>query len=107
MLTATGQQLAEHGGQQALDHAQRVSNMTWAERATWAILYFMERRPVFTIEQVKDFAYAKGLPKPPADGAWGPVVKKLANSKRLKSDGVVRSTHPSQHGKWVTVWRVQ
>ena len=100
-------QLAIEGGQRALDHAQRVSNMTWEERAYRAILWFMERRPVFTVEQVKEAAYSRGLPRPPAEGAWGPIIKKIQREGRIENDGYVASKNPSQHGKPVVLWRVQ
>lgn len=104
--TLCGTCLAEEGGNRALTHAE-LQNMSWGDRAYRAILMFCERRPAFTIEQVKAIAYARGLPKPPAEGAWGPITKRAEKSGHIKSDGYIKSRNPSQHGKPVVLWRVQ
>jgi hypothetical protein len=105
-MSAEGRRLADDGGRRALTHAE-LQTMSWGDRAYRALLHFMERRPVFTIEQVKDYAYGKGLPKPPAPGAWGPVTKRAIRAGRLTFERFTESANATQHGKPVKVWRVK
>jgi hypothetical protein len=52
-------------------------------------------------------AYRRGLPQPPAPGAWGPIVKRLVREGRIEFVRFEESRNPSQHGKPVKVWRVK
>jgi hypothetical protein len=102
----TGQQLAEEGGRRALAHAE-LHNMAWGDRAYRALLFLRRGRTEFTVEQVKPEAYARGLPVPPAEGAWGPITKRLVREGRIEFSRYMDSRNPSQHGKPVKVWRIK
>lgn len=105
-MNQLGRQLADEGGRRALSHAER-ENMTWGERAYRAILYCAERHPFITIEEVKAFAYSRGLPRPPAEGAWGPVTKRAIKADVITFERYCDSKNASQHGKPIKVWRVK
>ena len=107
MSLAEGRRLADEGGQRALSHAD-VQNMSWGQRAERALRIYChtQKGKVITIEKFRPWAYSRGLPEPPAPGAFGPIVKAAARNGLIKDEGFQPSDNATQHGKPVKLWRV-
>ncbi len=102
----TGRQLADEGMTAAVEHADAVEP-SWSDDALKAIWRYALTNAVFAIEDVKEHAYANGLPEPPAGGSWGAPTKKAAKQGYIRRDGYRVSTNPSRHAQDVKLWRSQ
>lgn len=72
------------GIQQAIDHAEKV-DPGWKFRA----LEMLKACPlqIFMTEDVRAFAYANGLSKPPTEKAWGAVTLLAVKAGLITQDG--------------------
>ncbi len=77
----------------------------WGSRALEFFKRYATKHSRFLTEEVRTFAYAGGLPQPPAEGAWGAVARNASNANYVAADGKRASANPSQHGKDMTVWK--
>lgn len=102
----TGRQLAEQGIRQSVEHADAVEP-TWSERAFKILWTYALTHVTFTVEEVKDHAYANGLPRPPAEGAWGSPTRRAIKQGIIRFDSYRESKNASRHNCPVKVWRSQ
>lgn len=80
--------------QLALDLANRVhaaGGQSWGELAIEALRQFLAITPTgFLAEEVRDFAHARGLPKPPDGRSWGGVILVAARRGLIRKTGAYR-----------------
>lgn len=100
----SGEQLALDGMACAEAHANRVHYNWSAEAERHIIAYAMAAKGPFSIEQVRRIAYATGLDRPPAEGAWGAPTKRLVKRGVIEFAGYQTSANASQHCKPVKLW---
>lgn len=99
------EQLALDGMERSTAHAERVCP-SWTSAAFKAILeYAANCNEPFMIEDVRKVAYDAGLPRPPAEGAWGTPTKRAAAQGIIQFVGYEKSANATQHGKPCKVWR--
>lgn len=96
---------ADEGAQRAIDHADRVHEMDWAEVALSKLAAFLadenEQEPTFTCETIRAYAEEKGCPPPPDTRAWGGIMKKAANLNLIVKAGI---SFAGSHGRYTTLW---
>ena len=107
-LVFTGKELARAGANLALDHANDM-RLGWGDDADDQLSAFLRTYPnrEFLAEEVREFAYARGLPKPPNERAWGGVMMRAkayglirwAGTKAVKN----RKAHAANAALWVGV----
>ncbi len=101
----TGRDLAEEGMARAEDHAERVEPK-WGAQAYDRFTAYCANGGYVTVEAIKAWAYDTGLPKPPAEGAWGAVTRRAVRDGVIVFHEFTESQNASQHMKPVRVWRV-
>jgi hypothetical protein len=101
-LLQSGPLLRDIGMKKAADNAEAKSK-NWQESA----LEWVRRYPVneFQTEQVRDWAHAKGLPKPPSARAWGAVMSTAQREGIITHAGYKNTTNPKSHATPAAVWR--
>ena len=102
--SATGEDLRDQGILAALSNAERVTP-GWSEEALGYVRVFATTRHEFTVEQVREFAYESGLPRPPDDRAWGHIPITAVKRGWVERAGVVEAVDPKVHKNMVTLWR--
>lgn len=97
-----GDLLADVGIARAAGHAERT-NDGWQDAA----LGFLIRQPkkVFTTEDVRKYAHARGLPQPPDPRAWGAVIRRAIKEGLIQLFEIDRSKNPQAHARPVRVWQ--
>lgn len=100
----TGRDLAEKGIRESHDHAEAVRG-AWTDRAVKKVDEYAKLTFEFMAEDVRDWAYASGLEEPPAEGAWGTVMRWAAAQGIIHRVGTRPAKSPGQHGKLMTVWQ--
>jgi hypothetical protein len=100
---ATGRDLADRGIARAAAHAEQ-ERPGWADDALAYFKLYATIHPSFMTEDVRDYAYSRGLDQPPAVGAWGGVARAAKKAGYVVARGKAESKNPSQHGKWMTIW---
>ena len=90
------------GMEAAIAHAESVQE-GWKEAAYYFILVFPNKE--FRNEEIRKFAYAKGLPQPPAERAWGGVIVRAARAGMIEKIGIEHSQNPEAHQAMVGKWR--
>jgi hypothetical protein len=104
----TGEDLRDIGMQQAVDHADE-NIPKWSEQALNYVKKFLEESPLadseFMTEEVRLWAYSKGLPRPPHDRAWGGVTTKAARLGLITRLRIQAVRTPTSHCANATVWR--
>lgn len=99
----TGKQVAEQGAFSTF--VASGSDPKWAMFAFDALVQYAQNHELFATEDLKAWAYLKGLVEPPAPGAWGPVTMRAKKEKIIEFSHMRPSKAPTQHGKPVRVWR--
>lgn len=82
-------------------------NTGWAATAYYVGRSFIKKQQgTFTAEQLRAFAYEKGLPVPHDERAWGGVLTSLAREGYIRKCGYVQATGSACHMHPVTNWKV-
>lgn len=102
MITQTDlfdpQRLKDEGIQQVTEH-----NATWVARAIAEISRLARIHSTVSADDLRLFIHREGPPKHP--NAIGAAFSGAAKSGVIRRDGIVKSTVPSNHARWITVWR--
>jgi hypothetical protein len=102
--------LRDDGIKRAVEHANKVA-VNWSDRAHAHLLFFLlpkSRGAEFTCEQVREYAEAHGIDKPPDKRAWGHVMKRAAREGyAVKNGKYVEATDPKVHCSPAAVWEKQ
>jgi hypothetical protein len=96
-----GQQLKQEGINRAADNAE-YSYPGWSKEA----LSFLKRirRKQFMTEDVRKFAYDRGLPHPPHERSWGQIIQAAIRMGIIKQVGYGKVTNPKAHMANAAVW---
>ena len=92
------------GIKKAVNNAWEV----WALRAYGHLLdylYRLENYQTFQIEDVRKFAYERGLPKPPTDRVWGFIGLKAAKNGLITKIGIAPTEGATAHQANAGLWR--
>ena len=97
-----GRLAKEQGIQQAEDHA----GDEWNAKAWKALLSFliMHGDPFMT-EDVRRFAYNRGLPSPPSERAWGAIILKAVRQNLVIAIGMAKVTNVKAHQANAALWQ--
>jgi hypothetical protein len=90
------------GMQSSAAHAERVTP-GWGEQAR-EIVKTIPRDCHFTMERAREWCYARGLPVPPEQRAWGAVTTKLLRDGDIEAHGWAPAA--SSHGSPKRTYRV-
>jgi hypothetical protein len=92
--------------QVAAAHADSVDPL-WSTSALDFLLKFMAANPgrTFLAEEVRAFAYERGLPTPPDLRAWGGVLQKASKSGLIAPAGFTTSKNRQAHMRPTQMWR--
>lgn len=98
----TGAQFRDAGMAQAVDNANAVVH-DWSDRA----LEFVRQIPKseFMTEDVREYAYSRGLPVPPDDRSWGAVITAAKRLGIITFDRFESVNNPKAHRRPASVWR--
>jgi len=96
-----GQQLKQKGINQAADNAE-FNHPGWAKEA----LSFVKkiRRKQFMAEDIRKFAYDRGLSRPPHERAWGGIMQAAVRLGLIKQIAWGQVTNPKAHMANAAVW---
>lgn len=97
-----GKKLRDIGIDKVCFHAENVNN-GWNEKA----LQFIEKYPLnkFMTEDIRDYAYQKGLERPPSERAWGGVMRKAAKMGWIRCVGYQKVNNANAHRTPAAVWK--
>ena len=98
---SAGQDLAQKVADAAITHA----GVAWAAEASLALAYYAQRHPTFMTEDVRHFAHAHGLPKPPDGRAWGGVLNRAIRAKQIERVGYAPMKSPNCHDDPKSAWK--
>lgn len=93
------------------DGIKRAVNRADAESPSWsdvALMYierFAKMHATLTAEEVRDFAYKRGLPKPANERAWGGPFRRAVEAKIVTHGTMERATDPKVHCSYMMRWR--
>ena len=104
-MKKSGSELKEKGIKQALDHANKVSNL-WADEAFNVLKkYLLRRKKPFMCEDVRQFAEEKtDLDLPPSNRAWGGVIQRAKHKGLIKHFGYFQVSNPKAHKANASIW---
>jgi hypothetical protein len=91
----------EKGIKTALDNANAVT-ANWSESAISFIKSYPYRR--FMAEDVREWAYKRGLAVPPHCRAWGGVINRAVKAGIITHDGFSSVKNPKAHRTPASVW---
>jgi len=101
------QRLKEEGIRRSLEHAERVEP-TWAQQAAEHLSDWLCEGGgldnYFMCEEVRRWAEARGLPKPPDPRAWGGVMQRARRAGVIVKCGYTESHTPAAHLRPTQVW---
>lgn len=101
MAVIDGRALKEEGMQKAVDHANAVTP-DWSEQALQMLERFPQQR--FMVEELREWAYAQGLPRPPSERAWGGVTAKARKLGLIMHGGYQSVKNPKAHCTPASCW---
>jgi hypothetical protein len=107
-LDLSGKELAQAGAKLALDHAEAM-DPGWKDRAYAYLLVFVavHRGQQFMAEDIRGFAYSRGLPKPPSERAWGSIIKRASTTEaKIRAVGTEKVKNAKAHCANATLWEV-
>lgn len=103
-LAFTGHELALAGAKLAEDHAEAV-HAGWKDSADGYLLEFLAyRRGGFMVEDVRAFAYERGLARPPSERSWAGVVMRAAHLGLIRKVGYRLVSNPKAHSTPAAIW---
>lgn len=101
----TGQELARAGAKLALAHAETVHE-DWGADACEYLEIFLRLHPgrEFMTEEVREYAYSRGLSRPANERAWGAVMKRAQGSEIIEWRGNRKVSNRKAHSAFASVW---
>ena len=99
----TGAELALKGMQQAIDHADSVSEK-WSERAYQLLIKFLKENKRFMAEDLRSYAALVDFELPPHPRAWGGVVVRASNNRLIISINTKPVKNPKAHCANANYW---
>jgi hypothetical protein len=92
--------------ERAIHAAAKHAGQKWQDDATRHAEQFLKsvRTRPFMAEDLRAFAYAQGLPKPPSERAWGAVTMRLHRAGRIFAQGTAKVRNPKAHRANATSW---
>lgn len=100
-----GERLKNEGMQMSLFNAD-LNNPGWPEQARWQVERYLRLYPEkrFQTEDVRRWAYQRGLPEPPSHRAWGSVISKAKRDGLIRFVGYENVENPLAHCTPAAVW---
>jgi hypothetical protein len=94
--------LRENGMNAAIANADSKHN-GWSEAAYLFLLAspFYE----FRTEQIREYAYKRGLPNPPSEKSWGAVVRRAMREGMIIKKGMTIAQAKTVHAHPITLWK--
>jgi hypothetical protein len=101
-----GNTLRDEGMTRSMSNAED-KNPGWKEQALSLLLDFLHNSPLteFQAEDIRIYAYQKGLPKPPSHRAWGGVMVSARKKGFIQRIGYQNVTNPLAHSTPATLWK--
>jgi hypothetical protein len=99
----TAQQLADDGMSRAVAHADAVEE-GWSDRAYRLLCRYATEHSEFMTEEVRVWAHAIGLPKPPDGRAWGAVTLRAVKASIICCRRYQKTRIPPAHATPRPVW---
>ena len=106
MAEKLGNLLRDQGMQLALFGAEnRIPD--WQNKAIHYLKLYISAYPSskFQAEDVRLWAYKKGLERPPNDRAWGSVIARAKKMQLIIFDGYENVDNPTAHSTPAAVWK--
>ena len=97
----SGEELKAKGMGLAIDNAEKVYD-GWKERALEFITLYPGNK--FMAEDIREYAYSKGLPRPPSERAWGSVISAAKKRGLITHCGYGQVTNPDAHKTPASIW---
>lgn len=97
-------ELRDKGMSQALSHAEFTDPM-WGEKAYSVLLEYGPKLGRFTPTDIRACGLASGVPTPPDNRAWGPVLKRAQKAGKIRHDGYVPHPDPKSHRCPTRLWQ--
>lgn len=101
---ALGRELGHAAAEAAARHADRVST-DWSERALELLRRYCEQHADVMSEDVRRFADAQGLERPPELRAWGAVMQRGKAAGYIRHAGWTTAKDPRVHSNPVGIWK--
>lgn len=92
------EQLKADGIQRVKEHSE-----SWVNGAMGAIILLLRAQETITADDLRDSLGAWA--PPPHPNAIGAAFNVAAKAGLIERDGFVKSTHPNNHGRFISVWR--
>lgn len=92
----------DEGMERAKNKAERT-RPGWIQSAMLSILAFP--RAEFRVEELRQFAYANGLDKPPSQRAWGPVIMRARRESLIEFVRYEIAQGNDMHRQPVSLWK--
>lgn len=103
-MTFTGRELARAGAKLAENHAE-AEHLGWKDLADGYLLEFLAgNHGEFMVEDVRAFAYANGLQRPPSERSWAGTVMRASNLGLIHKVGYRSVKNPRAHATPASVW---
>ena len=104
-MTFTGRELARAGAQLALNHADEVHENWGAEACEYLEIFLrLNPRREFMAEEVREYAYKRGLPHPISERAWGAVMSRAQKAGIIRWCGNRQVKNRKAHSATASVW---
>ena len=100
----TGAELALKGMQQAIDHADSVSEK-WSERAYQLLIKFLKENKRFMREDFRSYAAEVDFELPPSSRAWGSIISRAAKEYLIIKIGFASVKNPKAHATPAAIWQ--
>lgn len=100
----SAKELQQGGIAVAMDHANQVHD-GWTDEAYTHLQNFTRTRITpFLCEEVRLYAEANGLAKPPSSRAWGGIIQRGKRDQLIKHVGFGSTSNPKAHGTPASLW---
>jgi len=97
----SGSTLKDQGQARVLSNTPK----DWKSRATGIVERLAHDCESFTMDDIRTAAGMYGLIDPPSPNAWGALMTSLRREGLIKqTGGYVKSNHPSNHSRIISVW---
>ena len=100
----SGAELRDRGIERAAQHAERVAE-GWQEQALALLRAFARERATFTSEELRAYAAASGLGRPPDNRAWGSPMMRARIAGDIVPTVYETATDPKVHRNPIMRWR--
>lgn len=101
-----GEALRDEGIKQAVDHADEKTP-NWSDMAFEKVREFTQAYPhlEFMTEELRAWAYHKGLPEPTHGRAWGSIMVRAANKNIIEKVRITQVKNPKAHCANANLWK--